>query len=213
MTRGVLGAAIAAATMFVVASAGVAQAKEAGDILVRARAVLFDPHASGSTDALGGDASIKSDTVPELDFSYFFTDHIATELILATTKHDVTLKNSSSGDLDLGTVRLLPPVLTLQYHFAPKEVFSPYLGAGINYTFAYDAKPGSSITSIHYDDPGFGYALQAGFDVKLAERTYFNVDIKKVWVDTKLKVNGGAINANDVKLDPLVVGIGIGYSF
>lgn len=86
-------------------SVGAAWAKDAGDLRVRLRGIGFMTETDGTTDALGGDARTSDDYVPELDFSYFFTKHIAAELILATTKHRVYVDNSSSGNLDLGSVR------------------------------------------------------------------------------------------------------------
>ena len=126
--------------------------KEAGDILVRLRAFAMVADASGGTNELGGRAHVDADYVPELDFSYFFTENIAAELILATTRHEVTVEGSSAGDLDLGHVSMLPPVLTLQYHFMPKEMFSPYVGAGLNYTIFYNEDDGGSINSINYEN-------------------------------------------------------------
>ncbi|NMM42927.1 OmpW family protein [Rhodospirillaceae bacterium KN72] len=195
-----------------VADGGVAMAKGEGDFIMRARGIAFLTDTDGTTDALGGSAETSDDYVPELDFSYFFTDNIAAELILATTKHKVKVENSSAGDVDLGTVWALPPVLTLQYHFMPKDTFSPYLGAGLNYTIMYNADKSAGINDIDYSD-GVGYALQAGFDYQLDDHWMINADIKKVFVDTDIKVNGGTINANDTALDPLIVGIGIGYNF
>ena len=92
--------------------------------------------------------------MPEVDFSYFVTDNIAVELIAATTKHDLDWKNPN---VDLSSVWLLPPTLTVQYDFMPKERFSPHIGAGPNYTFFYNEKPGAT-QSISYDN-GLGYAL------------------------------------------------------
>ncbi|MEL0022384.1 MAG: OmpW family outer membrane protein, partial [Rickettsiales bacterium] len=109
-------------------------------------------------------------------------------------------------------VRALPPVLTLQYHFRPKEAFSPYLGAGVNYTIMYDTERGRSVNSVDYSNE-FGWALQAGMDYQFAENWMLNVDLKKVFVSTDITVNGGAINANDTDLDPWIVGIGVGYRF
>lgn len=146
--------------------------KQKGDILVRVRAVHFAPVANGTTNA-GGDAWINHDNVPELDFTYFFTDNIAVELILATTRHKVNVR----GVADLGEVSLIPPVLTLQYHFNPKDRFSPYVGAGINYTIFYDKDKSSEITSVDYDD-SFGWALQVGFDVAVNDRWSINFDVK-----------------------------------
>jgi outer membrane protein len=198
--------------LLLLSSAGDSQAKEKGDWVARLRGLAFVTDTDGTTDTLGGAARTSDDFIPELDFSYFFTDNIAVELILATTKHSVEVKNSTAGDLDLGTVRALPPVLTLQYHFRPKEAFSPYLGAGVNYTIMYDTERGRSVNSVDYSNE-FGWALQAGMDYQFAENWMLNVDLKKVFVSTDITVNGGAINANDTDLDPWIVGIGVGYRF
>lgn len=185
------------------------QGKSAGDIMVRARVIGVIPDESAST-TIGGDVNVSDDWVPEVDFTYFVTDNIALELIAGTTKHDVSHKPTG---IDLGEVSLLPPTLTLQYHFMPKERFSPYVGAGLNYTFFYDESPaaGSPVTSIDYEN-SVGYALQAGIDYAVADQWYLNVDVKKIFLSTDVSINGGAINA-DVDLDPWLIGVGVGYRF
>lgn len=186
--------------------------KEAGDILVRLRGIAMIPDAGGGTIEFGGDADLDNDYVPELDFTYFFTENIAAELILATTRHKVMVNRSTAGDLDLGHVSMLPPILTLQWHFLPKEMLSPYVGAGLNYTIFYRETDGSSINSIDYEN-SFGYAFQAGLDIEITDTWSLNIDLKKVFLNTDIVVNGGAINAPDTDLDPWVVGIGFGYRF
>jgi len=191
---------------------GAAAAKEAGDFVVRLRGIGFLTDTSGTTDVLGGSARTSNDWVPELDFSYFFTKNIAAELILATTKHTVEIKNSTSGDLDLGTVRLIPPVLTLQYHFLPDQKFSPYIGAGINYVIVHSKSTGRSVANVSYTNE-FGYAFQIGLDYIVDDNWSINVDVKKVFVDTDIRVNDGTIRADGTDLDPWVVGVGFGYKF
>ena len=112
--------------------------------------------------------------------------------------------------VDLGSVWVLPPTLTAQYHFNNSTGIVPYVGAGINYTFFYNADPGG-VSSVKYDD-GFGYALQSGVDYKLDEHWMLNADIKKIFLNTDASVNGGAVTA-DVDLDPWVIGFGFGYRF
>ncbi|MBX3490786.1 OmpW family outer membrane protein [Parvibaculum sp.] len=181
--------------------------KSAGDIMVRARIIGAIPDEDATT-SIGGNVSVSNDWVPEVDFTYFVTDNIALELIAATTRHDVS--HSAAGSL--GKVSLLPPTLTLQYHFMPKERFSPYLGAGVNYTFFYkEDAPGGAITSIDYKN-SFGWALQGGVDVALTGNWYANVDVKKIFLSTDVSINGGAVTA-DVDLDPWIVGFGVGYKF
>lgn len=186
--------------------------KSAGDLMVRARIIDVAPDESSSITVIGGEAHASYEFVPELDFTYFFTDNIAAELILATTKHDVHASGTALGVVDLGSIWVLPPTLTLQYHFMPKDKISPYLGAGVNYTIFYNEDlPAAVVTSIDYDN-SFGFALQAGVDFHIQDNWYFNVDVKKIFLQTDVSINGGAINA-DVDLDPWVVGVGIGYKF
>lgn len=208
--------AFAALLLAGVATTAMAQdfkGKSAGDILVRARAIGVIPDGENAVKtAAGGATGLKTDVdnayVPEVDFSYFLTDNVALELIAATTKHDVKAKGAAN--VDLGHVWLLPPTLTLQYHFLPKAQFSPYVGAGLNYTMFYGASSGA-VNSIKYDN-GVGYALQAGFDVALGGPWSLNFDVKRLWLSTDVKVNGGALKST-VDLDPWIVGVGVGYRF
>ena len=209
-----VGSALVAATLM--SSAAMAEGfktKEAGDILIRARGIGMVPDESSSISVIGGEADASNEYVPELDISYFITDNIALELIAATTHHDVDVEGSALGpDVDLADVSILPPTLTVQYHFLPKNRFSPYLGAGLNYTFFYDEKAaGGAVNSVDFEN-GIGYALQAGIDIAIDGNWSANLDVKKIFLNTDVKINGGAINA-DVDLDPWVFGVGIGYRF
>jgi outer membrane protein len=112
----------------------------------------------------------------------------------------------------MGSVRLLPPTLTLQYHFTPTARFSPYVGAGLNYTFFYNEKKGA-LRSISYDD-NIGYALQAGIDYAIAGAWSFNIDVKKLWLSTDVTADlGGTKLKADVDLNPWIFGVGLGYRF
>ena len=190
------------------------KAKSAGDINIRLRALGVFPDESGSVKTAGGtdtglDAKVGNSYVPEVDFSYFVTDNIALELIAATARHEVDAKGNGAS-VGLGSVWLLPPTLTVQYHFMPKSRISPYVGAGLNYTIFYNEKSGDA-NSISYDN-GIGYALQAGVDYAISGPWSLNVDVKKLWLNTDVKVNGGALRA-DVDIDPWIIGIGVGYRF
>lgn len=176
---------------------------------LRARAIGVLPDAGGST-TIGGTPEADDSVVPEFDITYFFTNHIAAELILATSPHDLSLK-TGAGNLDLGETMILPPTLTLQYHFTPDQKFSPYLGAGINYTLPYAEDDGADTTALDADG-SFGVALQAGADYWLNDHWGVNLDVKKIWVDVDASVNNGAITG-EVDLDPWVVGAGVSYRF
>ena len=176
---------------------------------VRLRGVSVQPIEKSDVSAIGGDVNISNAFIPELDFTYFFNKNVAAELILGTTKHKVVDEKSALGDVDLGSVWLLPPTLTLQYHFYPTKTLKPYVGAGLNYTIFYNAKPGQ-FNDISYDNK-VGFALQGGVDYFLSDKYFLNLDVKKVFLKTDVEVNG-SIPA-EVNIDPLLIGFGIGMKF
>ena len=186
---------------------------QAGDFMIRARALGVVPAEDATiTGAVtGSQIDIDKSLVPEVDFTYFVTNNIALELIAAVTPHDVNTATSSVGPLDLGDVWLLPPTLTAQYHFTGLGQCKPYLGAGVNYTVFFNDDVGTSVTSVDYDN-SFGPALQAGVDYMLDDHWLVNLDVKKIWINTDVTFNGGAIAA-DVDINPWIVGVGFGYKF
>ena len=185
---------------------------EQGDWLVRLRGLHVVPNESATIDPIGGDVDIDTSIVPELDISYFVQDNWAVELILGVTPHDVMAVDTAVGDVDLGDVTLLPPTLTLQYHFNPEGQYRPYVGAGVNYThfFNEDLPSGSALSTIDYD-ASFGLAAQAGIDIALQDEWFLNLDVKYIDIDTDVVIDG-AVNA-DVQIDPVVFGVGFGRRF
>ncbi len=178
--------------------------------LVRARAVHINPaDKSDAVPALGLPAnaiSVSNKTIPEIDISYFFTPNIAAELILTyPQKHDVYV----TGLGNIGSFKHLPPTLSLQYHFTPAAQISPYVGAGINYTNI------SSVNLLNgaadFEHKSFGLALQVGADFKIDKHWSINLDVKKVQIRSDLLAGGAQIG--HVKVDPVLVGLGIGYRY
>jgi len=190
--------------------------KREGDLVLGASLLGAFPMDGGSVQAIGGTPSASNTVTPQLDLSYFFTPNLALNVIAATTRHDVEVKGSALGDVDLGRVWLLPPTVTLQYHFMPTSRFSPYLGAGVNYTVAY-GEGGSRTSPVADVDAknAWGWALNAGIDVELSQRWVLNLDVKKLYLRPDVAVTtsaGGRINAT-TELDPWLVGLGVRYRF
>lgn len=175
---------------------------------IRARAVHINP--ADKSDPVGGAGaadrlSVSSKTIPEIDISYFFTPNWAAELILTyPQKHSVYLDGAK-----IGTFKHLPPTLTVQYHFTPNAQISPYVGAGLNYTRI------SSVSLLgggaDLENHSLGLALQAGVDFKIDKHWSINLDIKKVQI--RSDVTAGGAKLSHVKVDPLLVGVGVGYRF
>jgi outer membrane protein len=181
----------------------------------RFRVITIVPNESATIETIGGDVEISTAVVPELDFTYFFNENWSAELILGTAKHDVKAVSTAAGDIKLGDVWLLPPTLTLQYHFA-NEGFRPYLGAGLNYTIFYGADSGDVADDVSYDN-SVGFAFQGGFDIDLDEKWFLNLDAKYILLSTDATVDAttalGATVGADVDINPLIIGVGVGMRF
>ncbi|NIC43692.1 OmpW family protein [Aquabacterium sp. A08] len=198
MNQYLLAAAVGAA---LVSGTAMAQDFKEGDWLVRARVVHLDAANKNSDPAVP--VSINNKTLPEVDFTYFFNKNLAAELILTVPQKQTV----SLGGAPIGTLKHLPPTLTLQYHFdAPG--FKPYVGAGINFT---------RFSSVNLPAPldikrnSWGGALQVGVDIPVAKDMYFNIDVKKVFIKTDVTDAGAKIDT--FKVDPLLVGVGLGWKF
>jgi outer membrane protein len=178
-----------------------------GPWMVRVRAVNLDPSNSDST---GLGLGINSKVIPEVDVSYFFTPHIAAELVLTVPQKQTV----SSNGVAIGSLRHLPPTLTLQYHFTDMGAFKPYVGAGINYTRFTNVQFTPAVVaalnpSLSKDSVGF--ALQAGVDYAISKNMYLNFDVKKVQIKTSVYSFGA--KAGTLKVDPWLIGVGVGWRF
>jgi outer membrane protein len=214
----------------------------AGNLLIHGRVIGVLPNTDANADlyvgALGGhvppagQVTISQTVEPEADATYFITDNIAAEVIAGTTKHSLTLKGTAANtlacngcDITIGTARLLPPTLTAKFYPFPHSAFSPYIAAGINYTWFFDVHPsfGGSATSlnlaqaqVHLQD-SWGGVVQAGIDYNIADNWYLNLDIKQIFLTAPATVTssslGGVKVSSSVTINPTIVGFGVGYKF
>ena len=176
--------------------------------LVRARVVNIDT--ANKSDQVGGVGAedritVGKKTIPEIDISYFFTPNVSAELILTyPQKHDVYLDGNN-----IGTFKHLPPTLSAQYHFAPNASINPYLGVGVNYTNISKVNLLGGKGSL--ESSSFGLSFQAGVDFAIDKNWSLNLDVKKVQIRSDVKIAGAKASA--VKIDPLLIGVGVGYRF
>lgn len=192
----------------VLGCAGTATMAQESPWLVRARAIHIDP--ADKSDPVGGTGAgdrlhVSSKWIPEVDAAYFFTPHWAAELVLTyPQKHTVTLDGAP-----IGSFKHLPPTLLAQYHVLPGASVDPYLGAGLNYTLISKVALLDGAARLEHDSVGL--ALQAGVDVKLDSHWSLNLDVKKVQIRSDVTIAGA--RASRVKVDPVLLGLGIGYRF
>lgn len=208
-----------AALVAALAAAGAGQAqdfqpKAKGGLVLNVRLTDVAPRGSDPIVTLAGAptglrAKVDYDVMPTVGLSYFLSDHIAIEAIAGTTKHTVRAKGPAT-DLKVKDTWVLPPVVTLQYHFAPAARVSPYVGAGVNYMLFYGGSNKNGF-KLKIDD-GFGAALQAGVDIATRDRWTINLDAKKVFFETDAVDKTNGIKTK-VTLNPWVLSGGIGYRF
>lgn len=199
MKKQTLVAAVLAACS---ATTAMAQASGEGPWLLRARAVHLD---MANKDGTGLGLSVNNRTIPDVDIAYFFTPNIAAELVLTVPqKQTVSLGGSS-----IGTFKHLPSSLLVQYHFTGVEGYKPYIGAGVNYTRITGVNLLGGAADLENDS--WGGAFQVGLDMPLDKNWSLNLDVKKVYIRSNVFVGG--VNAGTLKLDPVMVGVGLGYRF
>ena len=197
---------IAALSVALAAAFPVIAQETQGNWLVRARAVdlLFDNGQSKTVKTL--DIKAEDRWIPEVDISYFFTKNIAAELVL-TWPQNINIKAGSSK---IGQIQALPPSLLIQYHFTDFGAFKPYVGAGVNYTHFYktnDILDGAA----SIDDDSWGLVGQIGMDYQLNKNWSINFDAKYVQMSTDVHL--GSSNIGKLDLNPVTLGVGVGYRF
>lgn len=209
-----------------------AQAHQAGEIIVRAGAITVDPQESSSdiwvgalnTDVAGTQATLDSDTQLGLNFAYMLTNNIGIELLAATPfSHNVGVKGMPGAfaglNGNLGELKHLPPTLSVLYYpLDAGSAFQPYVGAGINYTWFFDTKLSSEAESKGFSgldmQDSWGLAAQVGMDYLLTDNIMLNAQVRYIDIETTGTTSfGGQKVKVDVDVDPLVYMVGLGYKF
>lgn len=160
---------------------------------------------SDSGDILPGEIDIDNDTGPTFNLAYFFTPNLAVDVLGGLPfEHDIKLNGSK-----VATTKQLPPIVTLQYHFAPEAQVRPFVGIGLNYTYFYDEDLDNG-ADLELSD-SWGAAVQAGVDFALDDNWSLGGDVRYAKIDTDVKINGVKVGSVDV--DPTVYSVNLGYRF
>lgn len=193
---------ILAATMLV-ALAAPAFAQSQGEWTVGLGIANVNPKSDNGTLAGGAyPTSIGSSTRPTITFEYFIRDNLGVEVLAALPfKHSI---KSNVGEI--GTVKHLPPVVSLQYHFDATPQFSPFVGVGVNYTGFWGEKAKGPLAGSDLKVKGsWGLAAHVGADFWINEKAAIRADLRWIDINSKVKLNGGDIGSVDI--DPVVVGM------
>lgn len=177
-------------------------AQSAGDWTVGLGVANVAPVDNPGTLEGGLKTRINRNARPTLTVEYFIKDNLGIELLAATPfKHDVKI----DGLGKIGTVKHLPPVLSLQAHFDTGTPFKPFVGVGVNWTSFFSEKTSGALEGSRLDlKHSFGLALHAGTDYAINERASLRADIRWIDINSKVYLNGEKIGK--LNIDPLVVG-------
>ncbi len=188
--------------VLMLAAAMAAQSASASDWFVRAGATSVNPKSdNGSLATL--DSSIGSDTQLGLTFGYHFNPNLAIELLASTPfTHDVDL----DGLGKVGETKHLPPTLSAQYYFNADGKVSPFIGAGLNYTWTFVDKAKGPLEG-HQLKIGnsFGLAAQLGLRFALSNDWDITADARWMDIDADVRLDGADIGTANV--DPMVYSI------
>jgi len=147
-----------------------------------------------------------------VDVTYFLNRHVAVQALATFVNTEV-----KSGATSLGSVDVLPPIFTVQWHFVdmvPKGV-DPYVGVGFNFNH-FDNESGDldrvpMVGPVRVEDT-FGFAAEAGIDYAINEHLFVNATYKFVTFDADVEAVGGP-TVDELETDAHIAGVGIGYHF
>nr|WP_320125574.1 outer membrane protein OmpW [uncultured Shewanella sp.] len=203
-----------AATLLAAGFSATVSAHQAGDIIVRAGAVVVAPNESSDDVAGKGEFQISNNTQLGLNFGYMLTDNFGVELLAATPfSHDVSL-----GGTKIAETKHLPPTLVAQYYFGDAQSkLRPYVGVGVNYTNFFDNEftndLGGALTDLSMST-SWGLAAQAGVDYQVNKNWLVNASVwyAQISSDVKFKLAGDTV-VIDTDINPWVYMVSVGYTF
>lgn len=110
----------------------------------------------------------------------------------------------------LGSLEMIPINLTLQWRPLDRSgrPFQPYAGAGVNATVIWEKSGALDST----DPPdSLGPVGQLGTVIVVSPRIMLNADVK--WHPFDVDLQGFADPTPTIEIDPLSIGVGLGFSF
>ena len=146
---------------------------------------------------------------PTITAEYFIRDNLGIEVLAAAPfQHDIDIR----GVGRVGSTRHLPPVVSLQYHFANASAVTPFVGLGVNYTTFFDEETTGALSGTRLSlGDSWGLAAHAGVDIAIGKRGALRIDARWADIETTVKVNG--VNVGKANLDPLVYGLAWVWKF
>lgn len=197
---------------------------EKGDWIVRGGLTMVDP--DGWTGPFSDVEDVNYEVSEESTFgfsvTYMFADRWGVDFFgIVPAEHEVTIPvlpgvtppEITGNKVEILSGKVLPPTLSLQYHFMPDGMIRPYLGAGINYTTWSSEEIIEGTLEL---DSSIGFAADLGVDLQFDGGWLINLDIR--YLD--IPVEGVQVIEGDppykikgISIDPMVYSLMVGYRF
>lgn len=155
-----------------------------------------------------------------LGMGYQFNAHWSAELLAGLPHHVDILGDGRISRLGkLGTTKVMPPTVLLQYHFQEvSTALRPYIGAGITYAYFTDEQGSTNLDRLSNQQntrfsikPAWGLSAQLGLNYAITPEWFANVGLIKTWISTR--ANLSTEQSVDVRLDPYAFYASLGYRF
>jgi outer membrane protein len=174
--------------------------------LLRVGATLVSP--TGSTTQGPGTIEFDDGTTVTAGGAYAFNRHWRVELeLMAPHDHDVEYNGMGVASADF-----TPMILSVQYRPAWFERVQPYVGLGAAAMRFSDEHLQAGIPGGDLElDDSFGLAASLGVEWLMTDRWSVNADVRAWKSDTDASLNG--VEVGNFDLDPIALGLGVGYSF
>lgn len=195
---------LSAAAAFLATAGAPADAQSAGEFTLGVGVGYVMPKSdNGDLTANNLEADVGGNARPTLTFEYFVADNVGVEVLAAWPfKHDVDLGNLG----EVAEVTHLPPTLSVNYHFngqAGVGSISPFVGAGVNFTWITDVETKGALAGTDLDlDNSWGLALNAGVDYRVTDRGSLRLNVRYIDIDADATLDGADIGT--VEIDPWV---------
>lgn len=146
---------------------------------------------------------------PTFTVEYFVANNLGVEVLAALPfEHDIAIR----GVGRVGSTKHLPPVVSLQYHFANSSKVTPFVGAGVNFTTFFEEKTTGALAGTELKlSNSWGAAARVGVDFALSEKDSLRLDARWIDINSDVKVNG--IKVGKAEIDPVVYGLGYVHKF
>ncbi len=221
----IVRAGAALATTFLLA--GAAQAQVAGTWSVRLGATHISPQVkSGNLSAPSfpnTKVDVGSASALTGGINYMLTDNWAVDVPFGLPfKHKFYGDGAIAGVGEVGETKVIPATVFAQYRFGEANAkFRPYLGLGVTYAKFFKERTTATMSGLTGGSPAnpttasidsrWGLTPQVGFVWNFNERWFVDAAYYKSFLKTTSHLSTG--QSIDIRLNPNVFAVGIGYRF